>query len=850
MSICLNDFPGVSISVAAFLFAGQAFAQPGALQGKPKAKVELVSAIDAVTPGASFNLGIHFKLNDGWHIYWRNSGDSGLPPRVTWTLPDGFLTDDLLFPFPIRHLDAYKLTTNIIADDPLLIVSVTAPDAILENQVALGAKVDYLICGKDAVEPETRKRCLRERAEVQLELPVATANRAPQGINGELFKAARLRLPKAESRYISITPSVRVGRLAPEAVFDLILDVVVADGYFITPHEAPGPERSPSDVFLEPSSVLFFDRPVFPEPTTAANQDSGAAEWTPLDPYLADTTDWQHVVVPVRDMDLSNPKADLHVASRLIIGGRGYAGPLQIDLDNIVLRSDGPEPERGPGEIGEEIPESPIPLSGVFTYQACTAAGKCVPPEAVAFAARVGDEVGAEAAGPRQQIDPGPGIVATPADRPQTEGPFDRFGLLGQLIACLLYGLFINATPCVLPLLSIKVLGFVQQAHESRRRTLALGLAFGAGVMVFFVILGFLAAAGKNILQFPAAVIGLSTVVMALALSMLGVYTLQAPAAATHLEASIQREGVLASFGKGALAPVLGFACTGPLLAGAFGWATQQPGPIAVLAFLAAGLGMASPYMLLGANPNWLSFLPRPGNWMITFERVMGFLLLGMVVWLLSPLVAQIGATGLLWTLAFLVAIALACWLLGHVDFSMPAASRWRYRGGAGVVVVVAGLVIYAWIYPLGEAQARQREFRRVYQAGDWSSAIPWRLWSAEAVEKEVRGRSMVFVDFNAAWCTVCKANHKIAIDTPETRDKMRALDVIPFRGDFTSEEPAIAAALRKHGRAGPPLNLIYPAGRADRPIVLHPNLTLGYLLEKLDEAARLPAASVSSFDP
>ena len=787
MSICLNDFPGVSISVAAFLFAGQAFAQPGALQGKPKAKVELVSAIDAVTPGASFNLGIHFKLNDGWHIYWRNSGDSGLPPRVTWTLPDGFLTDDLLFPFPIRHLDAYKLTTNIIADDPLLIVSVTAPDAILENQVALGAKVDYLICGKDAVEPETRKRCLRERAEVQLELPVATANRAPQGINGELFKAARLRLPKAESRYISITPSVRVGRLAPEAVFDLILDVVVADGYFITPHEAPGPERSPSDVFLEPSSVLFFDRPVFPEPTTAANQDSG------------------------------------------------YAGRISV---------------RVPGEIGEEIPESPIPLSGVFTYQACTAAGKCVPPEAVAFAARVGDEVGAEAAGPRQQIDPGPGIVATPADRPQTEGPFDRFGLLGQLIACLLYGLFINATPCVLPLLSIKVLGFVQQAHESRRRTLALGLAFGAGVMVFFVILGFLAAAGKNILQFPAAVIGLSTVVMALALSMLGVYTLQAPAAATQLEASIQREGVLSSFGKGALAPVLGFACTGPLLAGAFGWATQQPGPIAVLAFLAAGLGMASPYMLLGANPNWLSFLPRPGNWMITFERVMGFLLLGMVVWLLSPLVAQIGATGLLWTLAFLVAIALACWLLGHVDFSMPAASRWRYRGGAGVVVVVAGLVIYAWIYPLGEAQARQREFRRVYQAGDWSSAIPWRLWSAEAVEKEVRGRSMVFVDFNAAWCTVCKANHKIAIDTPETRDKMRALDVIPFRGDFTSEEPAIAAALRKHGRAGPPLNLIYPAGRADRPIVLHPNLTLGYLLEKLDEAARLPAASVSSFDP
>ena len=82
-----------------------------------------------------------------------------------------------------------------------------------------------------------------------------------------------------------------------------------------------------------------------------------------------------------------------------------------------------------------------------------------------------------------------------------------RFGILGLLIACFIYGLFINATPCVLPLLSIKVLGFVQQAHESRRRTLAIGLTFGAGVVVFFVILGFIAAAGKNVLQYPAAVI-------------------------------------------------------------------------------------------------------------------------------------------------------------------------------------------------------------------------------------------------------------------------------------------------------------------------------------------------------
>ena len=205
-------------------------------------------------------------------------------------------------------------------------------------------------------------------------------------------------------------------------------------------------------------------------------------------------------------------------------------------------------------------------------------------------------------------------------------------------------------------------------------------------MLLFFVILGLLAAQGKNVLQYPAGVIALGAVVMALALSMLGVYTLQVPSAATSLDAKIQREGVASSFGKGALAPVLGFACTGPLLAGAFGWATKQEPHIAVLAFVFAGLGMASPYVLLGANPNWLSFLPKPGNWMITFERIMGFLLMGMVIWLLHPLVYHIGAEGLEWTLAFLVFVAMACWIWGKIDVSMSTVVRWKYRAGAGAL--------------------------------------------------------------------------------------------------------------------------------------------------------------------
>ena len=366
-----------------------------------------------------------------------------------------------------------------------------------------------------------------------------------------------------------------------------------------------------------------------------------------------------------------------------------------------------------------------------------------------------------------------------------------------------------------------------------------LGLSFGIGVVLFFIVLGFIAAAGRNLLQFPVVIIGLGAIVTALSLSMLGVYTLKAPDAAAKLDANITQEGILASFGKGALAPILGFACTGPLLAGIFGWATAQEPHVAVFAFVFTGLGMASPYVLLGANPNWLSFLPKPGNWMITFERIMGFVLLAMVIWLIHPLVTQIGSEGLEWTLAFFVAVAMACWVLGKVNMTMPSEQRWRYRGCATALILVTGGLIYGVIYPLDEALARQRkvaETPSIPLNGD-DNRIEWQVWSKDAVRKEVLSGKTVFVDFTAAWCTVCKVNKKVAINTPEVLGKMQEFGILLFRGDFTSYDEEIAGMLKKHSRAGVPLNLIYPAGKPDHPILLRPNLAMKYLLNKLQEA-------------
>ena len=792
---------GAVATIGALFAAVQVAAQTGLGKSEPKARISLLASVEAVAPGRPFDAAFRFQLAPGWHIYWKNAGDSGLPPSIQWSLPEGFAAGDLQYPVPKRHHAAGGITTNILDGEPLLLARITPPKTISQQNVTLGAKVQYLICAT---------KCIREEAKVRLELAVQPPG-MPVGLaNDELFRSARNALPKEQSKYLSVVAATEPKELSAARTFDLLVNIDIKPGFHIQSHEPLHPSFIKCDVFLESVEGILFKQPVYP---------------------------------PARFRTLK------------------YVGKVSEYAGKITVRI--------PGEVDTAGALRRERISGIVKYQACDEKGKCFPPEALAFSSMAtgigealattpstgpeGQAVGTTPVADRTTGAPGPESAAsTSSDGSQVAGLLGRFGIVGLLIGCFIYGLALNATPCVLPVLSIKVLGFVQHAHESRRRTLVLGLAFGVGVMLFFVVLGFLAAAGRNVLQYPAAVIGLGAVVMALALSMLGVYTLQVPGTATKLEASIQKEGPLSSFGKGALAPVLGFACTGPLLAGAFGWATQQPPLTAIVAFLFAGLGMASPYVLLGANPNWLSFLPKPGPWMVTFERIMGFLLLVMVIWLLSPLVAQIGPEGLEWTLVFLVVIAMACWLLGRIKITMPESQRNRYRGGAIALVAGAGVLIYGWIYPLDEASARVQIARMasVSSNADWPSEIPWRLWSPQAVERAVRSGKMVFVDFTAAWCTVCKVNKAVAINTPEFQDKIKALEVVLFRGDFTTNDPQIAAALKSHGRPALPLNLIYPAGQPDNPIVLRPNLTRPYLLQKLDEAARPRTASASGLDP
>ncbi len=793
-----------------------------------KARVELLPSVSAVAPGQSFDVGMKFSLDEGWHIYWKNPGDSGAAPKAKWNLPDGVEASPLQFPLPKRKLQSGIITTFVLSHEPVLITQISTPDSISGSKITLKADVQWLVCSKS--------QCLMEKQSAKVSIPVVANASEVKQANERVFATARKKFPVAagKAKYVRITPSLSKGSFSPGSTFEVQLEVNIKPSFHIQSDKPLIAGLVATDVFMNLYETVFFDPPLYPE-------------------------------AEVRNMP--------GVGKLSEFGGK------------IAIRI--------PGETDTEMTGASVNVGGLFVYQACNEKGTCYAPEGVEWgfnvpiAGAAADNVPAEklaAIGDGDETAPPTAVAATKPIEDEPVAPVEKtgeeslakqaavenehatststadaeaggleayltqFGTIGLLFGCFIYGLVVNATPCVLPLLSIKVMGFVQQAHQSRRHTLMLGLSFGAGVMIFWVVLGLLASRGTNILQFPAAVIALGAVVTALSLSMLGVYTLQAPQAASKLDQSMAQEGLGSSFGKGALAPVLGFACTGPMLAGAFAWATQQPPHIAILAFLMAGLGMALPYMVLGAFPNWLSFVPKPGNWMITFERIMGFMLLAMVIWLIHPLITLLGPAGLEWTLVFYVAIGMGCWILGKISPMMESPVRLRYRGTAAMIVLASGLTIYGYAL---EPDAGGMHVLPTYVAGpaeisseEWAEHVPWRKWSPEAVREAVLAGNPVFVDFTAAYCTVCKVNKKRATNTLEVRAKMESMGVVPLQGDFSTGDDLVFEELQKHKRGGVPLNLIFAAGKPDHPIVLKPNLTRDYLLEKLDEANQTTLAA------
>lgn len=387
-------------------------------------------------------------------------------------------------------------------------------------------------------------------------------------------------------------------------------------------------------------------------------------------------------------------------------------------------------------------------------------------------------------------------------------------GLLQALGFAFLGGLILNVMPCVLPVISLKIFGFVSEAGEEPRKIVHLALAFVGGVLACFLVLAIavcgLRAAGGEIgwgFQFQdyRFIFVLAMLVFAFALNLFGVFEFSVSARATgDLARLAGGEGYGSAFFQGVFATVLATPCTAPFLGTASAFAFAQPAPVTLLIFLAIGAGLAAPYLLLACNPRWLRFLPKPGVWMLKVKQFFGFLLLATLLWLIWIAGQLRGVDGIVSLSAALLVISLLAWIKG--SFWTPVASGASKAWAGAAMLVTLVLAFFA------------------YRAVTAPSQLVWREFSPQNLDSALATGRPVFVDFTADWCITCKANERFAIDTPAVRTAFSRKNVVTLRADWTHGDEAITALLRQHGRAGVPMYLYYPGGR-DRPPVILPEL-------------------------
>jgi thiol:disulfide interchange protein len=304
-----------------------------------------------------------------------------------------------------------------------------------------------------------------------------------------------------------------------------------------------------------------------------------------------------------------------------------------------------------------------------------------------------------------------------------------------------------------------------------------------------------------------------------MALSFLGVWEIPVPGFAGGRKTNelATREGRMGAFFKGMLTTTLATPCSGPYLGVVLAFAVAQPPHITYGVFASIGLGMASPYLLIGLFPKafgpLLKFF-KPGPWMEAFKELMGFVLLGAVVWLFR----SIETSYFVPTLAFLMGLWLAFWYIGRTPLFAALPQRLRAWGIGSLVAACAAYLSFGFLAPHPEL-------------------IDWRPFSLKSLTENVSEGKTVLLDFTANWCATCQMNEAFALNTREVHSLVEELDVVPLRADWTQPSSEIEMMLQKVGSNSIPLYIVFPADQPQKPIVLRDLVTKGQIVAAIRKA-------------
>ena len=428
--------------------------------------------------------------------------------------------------------------------------------------------------------------------------------------------------------------------------------------------------------------------------------------------------------------------------------------------------------------------------------------------------------------GPRAMEQPPMKVVQGASAAQAEQGP----SLVAMIGVALLGGLILNLMPCVLPVLSMKFFSVVSQGGRAPAEVRAGFLATAAGIVVsFLLIAGALIgakAAGRTIgwgIQFqePAFIAAMAVLVTLFACHLGGLFEVPLPRfIARAAEGRMGPDESLAGhFVTGAFATLLATPCSAPFLGTAVGFALAGNNIVMLAIFLALGIGLALPYLLIAAVPRLATRMPKPGRWMERLKHLLALPLVATALWLLAILASQVGLSAAMIVAVLLVAMVSLLVLRNR----MPDAARglvFPMVALAGIGAIVLPDVIAAQVKKTG---------------GAFNDAIAWQSFDRDKIRSLVSQGKIVFVDVTADWCLTCQANKRFVLSKDEMAKRLNT-SAISMQADWTRPNSEIGAYLASYGRYGIPFNIVYGPS-APEGIVLPELLTTGDVGAALDKA-------------
>ena len=374
--------------------------------------------------------------------------------------------------------------------------------------------------------------------------------------------------------------------------------------------------------------------------------------------------------------------------------------------------------------------------------------------------------------------------------------------ILTAMVFAFLGGLILNIMPCVFPILSIKILSFVEQSDGSKKKMAQHGLAFSGGVLVTFLsiagLLLLLKSGGESIgwgyqLQSPLMVSLLIYLFVAIGIVFMSNLVIGSQLSSLGNLATGYKD-ITGSFFTGVLAVVVASPCTAPFMGSALGVALLQPGFSSIAIFLSLGLGFAAPYLLLSFYPGLLRFLPKPGEWMENLKQFMAFPMWGSALWLTWVLSGQVSTETVLVVLIGALLIGMSLWLF---EKTQTAVGFWK-KVSTLVSVLLITLAVYIAPTKYEEIATQTTNDESIY--------------SQKNLDLLLASNQRVFLNFTADWCITCKVNEKVALERNAVKKALESKDIKYLKADWTRKDSVIADKLAEYGRTGVPLYLMFPS--------------------------------------